>query len=340
MVLEAIGLTPTGGGRRIGKRLRRLDAILEDAESWEAVYAALGDDASRRLLVWLLAYRVLGRRHVRLPTNTPEYWSAVRRALGPMRVRRGVRRVDALDGWLDEFDVSSAGTPSRLVAHATNIVQIFALGQYRWRGDAVAEGREIVPRDGDVVIDAGGCWGDTALWFAHRVGPSGRVISLEFSADNLVIFRENLDCNPDLAARIGIVEHALWGESGAVVSAAGTGPGSRLSAGDSTVVVSPSVRGADRVSTITIDDLVDREGLDRVDFIKMDIEGAELAGLRGGERTLRRFRPRLAICVYHSLADMREIPLHVLSLDLGYKIHLGHASIHEEETVLFAEAAT
>jgi FkbM family methyltransferase len=55
------------------------------------------------------------------------------------------------------------------------------------------------------------------------------------------------------------------------------------------------------VRTITIDDFVQRFSLPRVDFIKMDIEGAESRALTGAADIIRRFRPRLAISAYHSL---------------------------------------
>jgi hypothetical protein len=70
----------------------------------------------------------------------------------------------------------------------------------------------------------------------------------------------------------------------------------------------------------------------------MDIEGAELAALRGAERTLRRDRPRLAISLYHKPEDFYEIPEFLAGLGAGYRLYMDHYTIHEEETVLFAEA--
>jgi hypothetical protein len=49
------------------------------------------------------------------------------------------------------------------------------------------------------------------------------------------------------------------------------------------------------VSTRPLDDWVEREGLSRVDLIKIDVEGAERAVLEGASRTLERFRPSLIL---------------------------------------------
>ena len=89
------------------------------------------------------------------------------------------------------------------------------------------------------------------------------------------------------------------------------------------------------VDTVTIDETVARLGLQRVDFVKMDIEGAELDSLKGGEQTIRRHRPKLAISLYHKPDDFDAIPRWLAGLDLGYQFYLGHHTIYQNETVLF-----
>jgi hypothetical protein len=88
--------------------------------------------------------------------------------------------------------------------------------------------------------------------------------------------------------------------------------------------------------TTTIDDTVRELGLPRVDFIKMDIEGAELNALKGAEHSIREFYPKLAISLYHSIEDFSTIPRYLTSLGLNYKYYLEHHTIYENETVLFA----
>ena len=81
---------------------------------------------------------------------------------------------------------------------------------------------------------------------------------------------------------------------------------------------------------------IDELGLDRVDFIKLDIEGAELDALRGAPPDPLRDRPRLAISLYHRPEDWTTIPRFLADLDRSYRFSLGHFTIHAEETVLFA----
>jgi FkbM family methyltransferase len=100
----------------------------------------------------------------------------------------------------------------------------------------------------------------------------------------------------------------------------------------------PTTKKDDAFPCRTIDGLVATKHIQRVDFLKMDIEGSELAALQGAEKTLRQFKPKLAICIYHKFADFFEIPRFLQSLNLGYRLYLDHYSIHAEETVLYASA--
>jgi len=73
----------------------------------------------------------------------------------------------------------------------------------------------------------------------------------------------------------------------------------------------------------TIDSLVESLGLPRVDFIKMDIEGAECKALAGARRTLQTWKPRLALCTYHLPGDPRQIPALVHSIQPSYRMEYG-----------------
>ena len=74
----------------------------------------------------------------------------------------------------------------------------------------------------------------------------------------------------------------------------------------------------------------------KVDFIKMDIEGAEYDALAGAQDVLQRFRPRLAISLYHRPSDFVTIPRYLDSLGLNYRFYLDHHTLYINESVLFA----
>jgi FkbM family methyltransferase len=75
-----------------------------------------------------------------------------------------------------------------------------------------------------------------------------------------------------------------------------------------------------------------------VTFIKMDIEGSELEALKGASRTISKYKPKLAICIYHKIEDFWEIPLYINTLVPEYKFYIGHHDpiLGCNETVLYA----
>src|SRR5258707_15414601 len=145
---------------------------------------------------------------------------------------------------------------------------------------------------------------------------------------NIGILQQNLAFNADLGAKTRVIQRALWSRSGEKFVFNDMGPGSH-----------PTADGAGvDVETQTVDDFVSENSVERIDFIKMDIEGAEPEALVGAERTIRKYRPQLAISVYHDPRHFASIPRWIVGLDLGYRLYLDHFTIHEEETVLFARA--
>lgn len=75
---------------------------------------------------------------------------------------------------------------------------------------------------------------------------------------------------------------------------------------------------------------------EKVTFIKMDIEGAELEALKGAEQILCKDKPKLAICIYHKKEDLWEIPYYIKTLVPEYKLYIRHYSNYAHETVLYA----
>jgi FkbM family methyltransferase len=294
------------------------------ADQLQWLYEHLDEHESRDVLVKLVAFRALGHRHVKLPLNQPEHWRMVE-ALEDKA--KGCETIDPeFFGWrLPKLDLRELGYPMDLFCMPMGAVIQFAHQQYR----CVTARGPIEAKEGDVVVDAGGCWGDTALYFAFKVGGRGKVYSFEFLPMNLKVYARNLELNPELAGRVEVLPFPLWSSRDVELYISANGPGT---------CVGPTrqTEGDEIVRTMTIDQLRERPGFERIDFIKMDIEGAELSALRGAEEVLRKFRPRLAITVYHRLSDFWEIPQYLEGLGLGYRFYLRHFTTHAEETVLFA----
>jgi FkbM family methyltransferase len=91
------------------------------------------------------------------------------------------------------------------------------------------------------------------------------------------------------------------------------------------------------VGAISIDQFVATHGIEKVDFIKMDIEGSETEALIGATGVIRAHRPQLAVCMYHRLEHYHEIPLFLASCAEDYVFRVGHYSARYlfSETVLY-----
>jgi FkbM family methyltransferase len=82
----------------------------------------------------------------------------------------------------------------------------------------------------------------------------------------------------------------------------------------------------------TIDNILDGS---KIDFIKLDIEGAEQDAIEGAKNTIKNHTPILAICIYHRAEDWYNIPLKVLKIYPNYKLYLRHYMEGIYETVLY-----
>ncbi|MCD7724858.1 MAG: FkbM family methyltransferase [Clostridiales bacterium] len=81
---------------------------------------------------------------------------------------------------------------------------------------------------------------------------------------------------------------------------------------------------------------LDTEIQEKVSFIKMDIEGAEIPALQGAKNMIMRNKPKLAICIYHKPNDLWEIPLMLKEWVPEYKMHIRHYGMRYYSTILYA----
>ena len=170
-------------------------------------------------------------------------------------------------------------------------------------------------KPGMVALDVGADIGYYTLNLARRVGLKGRVIAFEPIPDARQRLEENIDLNG--YQNITISEYALGNQEG-VVYLEDPFNKSRISLTKS--------NGGSKDIKVTIkrmDDLINDLGLDRIDIVKMDIEGAEHEALRGMEQSLRKYKPVLVIEVhkhYLPLFDSTTDDLRSWLSGLDYKI--------------------
>ncbi len=167
-------------------------------------------------------------------------------------------------------------------------------------------------RPGDVVLDCGANIGLYTL--AALDQGASLVVAIEPALDNVECLRRNLA--PQIAAgRVIVYPKGVWDKDDVL-------PLNVQPSNSASYSVALRYRGASpgpQVELTTIDELVSELRLERVDFIKMDIEGSERAALAGGAQTIRRFKPRLTISVEHRYDDPLVIPKIVESIDGGYQ---------------------
>jgi FkbM family methyltransferase len=169
---------------------------------------------------------------------------------------------------------------------------------------------------GDVVLDCGANVGLYTL-DALRRGAS-LVIAIEPALDNVECLRRNL-AGYMASGRVVIRPEGVWDKDDVL-------PLSVQPSNTATYSVALKYQGATpgpKVRLTTIDEMVRDLKLERVDYIKMDIEGAERPALVGATGTIRRFRPRLTISMEHRYDDPKSIPKMVLSLWSGYRTACG-----------------
>lgn len=296
-------------------------AIISSFIDIEPLYNSLNDQASKHLLIKLLAYKILGYKKIKLPRNTQKYWSDIQN-IKNLDTGYGNIKINFLNINLLLMDLNPIGFNIKTNATCEGAAAIFKQKQYEYHGKSA----HIKAKENDIVLDCGACWGETSLYFAHEVGENGKVYAFEFVPDNVKIFHQNIDHNPHLKNRIQLIPHPVWNVSNDILTFSDSGPGSNVS--------NIKKNHTKTCKTISIDDFVARQNIKRIDFIKMDIEGSEMNALKGAINTIKTFRPKLAISVYHKEEDLITIPRFIS--DLNYEFYLEHHTIHLWETVLYA----
>jgi FkbM family methyltransferase len=184
---------------------------------------------------------------------------------------------------------------------------------------------------GDIVLDCGASDGDFTR-VALEAGAQ-KVISIEISPSSAECIRRNLAAEVT-AGRVVVYPKGVWSKEDTMT----LNVDDTNFAANSVVMHSDSSHPSVMVQLTTIDKLVADLKLPHVDFIKMDIEGAEVPALAGGNETIARFKPRLAIATEHKPDDQYTIPAAVRKIRADYQMECGpclEAKGHVRPDVLY-----
>ena len=133
------------------------------------------------------------------------------------------------------------------------------------------------PNAGDVIIDIGAGVGTDVCAFSREVGPTGRVIALEAHPKTFLGLVKT--CQWNRLNNVVCEQVAVMDKVGALDLQDGDDDKANATAGDNGDRV--------RVSSVTLDDVCEKYEIEHIDFLKINIEGAERWALAGMERSLQ-----------------------------------------------------
>ena len=168
-------------------------------------------------------------------------------------------------------------------------------------------------KQGMTVIDIGAHIGYYTLLFAKCVGAKGRVFSFEPHPGNFEMLRKNVQLNH--LTQVQTLDQAVFSRAGEITISV---PDDQPNSGNGSVCLDKGVRQF-RVHAVSLDAFCE-EYLIRPDVLKMDVEGAEYEVLRGAQRVIAQFRPKMLIELHHFDGNLEAHPVPDLVSGWGYHI--------------------
>jgi FkbM family methyltransferase len=171
-------------------------------------------------------------------------------------------------------------------------------------------------KSGDVVLDCGANIGV----YTRKALDAGaaKVIAIEPAPENLECLRRNFKSEIE-AGKVVVYPKGVWDKDDMLTLHVDP----HNSAADSFLIEREGHTDERKIPLTTIDKLVAELKLDRVDFIKMDIEGAEVRALHGARAAIAKNHPRMALSTYHAPDHPVEVPKAVRAAWDGYRSACG-----------------
>lgn len=165
--------------------------------------------------------------------------------------------------------------------------------------------------DEETFLDAGAAGGDTVLEFLDKVNYRyASILAFEPDPGNLLKLIEKTKYIP----RVLLYSFGVFSGRARMTF-------QLLGSNSSKIIESEHTpNGTITINTVAVDDIVESP----ISFLKMDIEGAEVKALEGARETIKKYKPKLAICVYHKVTDLWEVPIIIHKIAPDYKLYMRH----------------
>ncbi|OGJ15851.1 hypothetical protein A3K73_01650 [Candidatus Pacearchaeota archaeon RBG_13_36_9] len=174
--------------------------------------------------------------------------------------------------------------------------------------------KKYVPKEGDTVVDAGAFYGIFTIYASKLVGKNGRVIAFEPEPFSYKVLKKNLKLNN--IENVLVVRKGLWRKNG-ILNFSGRG-------GVSSLILNYGKDFNKKIRVTTLDNALKPLRNPKINFIKMDIEGAEIEAIKGMEETIKKDKPNFAIASYHKLNNQQtKGDVEKLLRDRGYSVFSG-----------------
>ena len=176
----------------------------------------------------------------------------------------------------------------------------------------------------EIFVDAGSLDGESSVKFVKWCGG-------DENYEKIYAFEPDENCwgiceksfKESGIEKLEFIKKAVWKRSD-ILSFQGIGIGSSNIRENSSIY---------KVPVVSIDEILMGK---QVTFIKLDVEGSEMAALEGASESIRRWKPKLAVRVYHKPEDLWTLASYIIELNPNYNLYLRHYTTCNYETVLYA----
>jgi len=182
---------------------------------------------------------------------------------------------------------------------------------------------KVIVEEGDVVLDCGASQGEEVFYFNTKADNIS-IHSFLLTSEEKDAYLKNMETNK--IDNYVLNNLAIWDKTGISLSYVNDGSRSRIISD-----------GKSYTKSIRLDDYLKKNDIQNNLFVKMDIEGAEVAALSGAKDVLERKNTKYAISVYHNPNDIRIIASIIRKANISEGLFLRQCKDNISETVLYAK---